>query len=61
VLFKTAEMEEEADQFGDTGQVSPNPGDGDETQLEKPGRQRTDRGHGNTGRHCSQTDVMRFG
>lgn len=36
MLFKTAEMEEKADQFGDTGQVSPDPGDGDETQLVNP-------------------------
>lgn len=36
MLFKTAEMEEEADQFGDTGQVSPDPGHSDETQLVNP-------------------------
>jgi hypothetical protein len=36
VLFKTAEMEEKADQFGDTGQVSPDPGHSDETQLVNP-------------------------
>lgn len=29
-------MVEKADQFGDTGQVSPDPGDGDETQLVNP-------------------------
>ena len=36
MLFKTAEMEEKADQFGDTGQVSPDPGHSDETQLVNP-------------------------
>jgi hypothetical protein len=29
-------MEEKADQFGDTGQVSPDPGHSDETQLVNP-------------------------
>ena len=36
MLFKTAEMEEKADQFGDTGQVSPDPGMAMKRSLKNP-------------------------